>query len=215
MSLRKWFDEAIRRLYLLSCFGMQKRWLFSRQAMYAQIEEFSLTLPDRAGRVLSISHSNTLLGVLGIKADEYVEANYPDENILRLPFPDNSFDWVISDQVFEHIVGCPQTAMRETIRVLKPGGQLLHTTCFMTAYHGSDDGSLEDFWRFSPQGLAFLCRDASATYAQGSGHPIPNLLCSFGLAFEPAPVASWHPINWVLRLKSRGHASQVWVYAKK
>ena len=215
MSIRKWIDAAVRRLYQLSSLGMRKRWTFSRYAMYAQIEEFSFKVPNRSGRVLSISHSSVLLDAMAIKADEYVEANYPDENILRLSFPDHSFDWVISDQVLEHIVGCPQKAMTETIRVLKPGGQLLHTTCFMTPHHGATDGSLEDFWRFSPQGLAYLCREASSTYAQGSGHPIANLLSSFGLAFEPVPVASWHPIQRILRMKSPGHASLVWVYAQK
>lgn len=43
----------------------------------------------------------------------------------RLPFPDASFDVVISDQVFEHVMDYPST-LREIHRVLRPGGAFLH-----------------------------------------------------------------------------------------
>jgi SAM-dependent methyltransferase len=43
----------------------------------------------------------------------------------RLPFDDASFDVVISDMVFEHVMDYP-TTLREIQRVLKPGGAFLH-----------------------------------------------------------------------------------------
>ena len=43
----------------------------------------------------------------------------------RLPFDDASFDVVVSDQVFEHVMDYPST-LREIQRVLKPGGAFLH-----------------------------------------------------------------------------------------
>ncbi len=43
----------------------------------------------------------------------------------RLPFDDRFFDVVISEQVFEHVMDYP-TTLRETHRVLKPGGTFLH-----------------------------------------------------------------------------------------
>lgn len=43
----------------------------------------------------------------------------------RLPFDDNLFDVVISDQVFEHVQNYPE-AIAEIRRVLKPGGVFLH-----------------------------------------------------------------------------------------
>jgi ubiquinone/menaquinone biosynthesis C-methylase UbiE len=43
----------------------------------------------------------------------------------RLPFTDNSFDVVISDQVFEHVKNYDET-LAEISRVLKPGGISLH-----------------------------------------------------------------------------------------
>ena len=214
--MREMINKLGRSAVRLSSLGMGKRWSFSRNGMYSQIDDFTQTIPRerRTGRVLSISHSEQLLDCMGLTPNDYVEANYPDANILDLPFKDNSFDWVISDQVFEHIVGDPQQAMDETLRVLKPGGQLLHTTCFMMAYHGSP-GALEDYWRFSASGLKFLARRASETHADGIGHPLSNFLCSMGLAFEPIPTARWHPLNKITRLRSNGHHYTVWVYAKK
>lgn len=42
----------------------------------------------------------------------------------RIPYDDNSFDVVVSNQVFEHIEDVP-VALREINRVLKPGGAFL------------------------------------------------------------------------------------------
>lgn len=44
---------------------------------------------------------------------------------LRLPYEDNSFDLVISDQVFEHVLD-QVTAFSELYRITKPGGHGLH-----------------------------------------------------------------------------------------
>jgi SAM-dependent methyltransferase len=45
---------------------------------------------------------------------------------LELPFPDDSFDKIIASEVLEHIPD-DMRAMRELLRVLKPGGQLAVT----------------------------------------------------------------------------------------
>ena len=44
---------------------------------------------------------------------------------LRIPFDDGTFDFVFSDQVFEHVAD-PERAACEIWRVLKPGGVSLH-----------------------------------------------------------------------------------------
>lgn len=44
-------------------------------------------------------------------------------NAWELPFPDNSFDVIISTQVLEHTEKVEQT-VREIQRVVKPGGQI-------------------------------------------------------------------------------------------
>jgi SAM-dependent methyltransferase len=211
--IRKFVDQCVRIFFRTFTLGMKKRWSFARSAMYLQIQKYSAGL-ERGGLVLNISHSEDLMDVIGLGQTQVTQANYPEVSIFELPFPDNSFDWAVSDQCFEHLVGNPQDAMDEVMRVLKPGGQMLHTTCFMTAYHGAE-GSLEDFWRFSPRGLLYLCKGAAKAHADGSGHPLTNLMTSFGLGFEPVPVAQWHPFSRLLQLRSPGHANMVWVWAQK
>lgn len=54
---------------------------------------------------------------------EYIHLGSPLN--LRLPYDDNTFDLVISDQVFEHVLD--QVAVfRELYRVMRPGGVALH-----------------------------------------------------------------------------------------
>jgi ubiquinone/menaquinone biosynthesis C-methylase UbiE len=43
----------------------------------------------------------------------------------RLPFEDNSFDYILSETVFEHVQNTDET-IAELARVLKPGGATLH-----------------------------------------------------------------------------------------
>lgn len=49
-----------------------------------------------------------------------------NEDLQALSFADNSFDVVLSSDVFEHIP-CPYRAHREVFRVLKPGGRHIFT----------------------------------------------------------------------------------------
>ena len=49
----------------------------------------------------------------------------PIETPYRLPFPDATFDTVISDQVFEHVQDW-DTTLAELARVMKPGARFLH-----------------------------------------------------------------------------------------
>jgi ubiquinone/menaquinone biosynthesis C-methylase UbiE len=44
----------------------------------------------------------------------------------RLPFPDETFDLVVSETVLEHVMGNQEQCFREIARVLKPGGIALH-----------------------------------------------------------------------------------------
>jgi len=65
--------------------------------------------------------------------------------------PDNSFDFISSISVFEHI-DKPWLAAREIMRILRPGGVTLHVAPFSYFYHEAP----VDFWRYSPAGFAYL-----------------------------------------------------------
>jgi ubiquinone/menaquinone biosynthesis C-methylase UbiE len=71
---------------------------------------------------------------LQFKNDKKVDTGSMERNgIVRLidkknyavPFDDNTFDLILSDQVFEHVQDYPQ-ALSEMARVLKPDGMCLH-----------------------------------------------------------------------------------------
>lgn len=49
------------------------------------------------------------------------------DDILKISFPDASFDMVISCETIEHVTG-PKRAIKELYRVTKPGGLLILTT---------------------------------------------------------------------------------------
>lgn len=68
-----------------------------------------------------------------------------------IPLPDCSFDMVLSTQVLEHVPE-PDHYLKESFRVLKPGGSLVLTT------HGifQDHGCPYDFWRWTADGLRLL-----------------------------------------------------------
>ena len=56
-------------------------------------------------------------------------AEYPEEDIQRLSYPDASFDLVLTSDTLEHVPD-PHAALRETRRVLRPGGRHVFTVPF-------------------------------------------------------------------------------------
>jgi SAM-dependent methyltransferase len=63
--------------------------------------------------------------------NEQIDVYYDGKTI---PFPDNSFDSVLSSEVFEHIFNLPEILV-ELRRVLKPGGKILITCPFVWKEH--------------------------------------------------------------------------------
>lgn len=83
--------------------------------------------------------------------------NHTNENIEvyydgnKFPLENNSFDSVISNEVFEHVFN-PQEHLSEIYRVLKPGGKVLMTVPFLWDEHEQP----YDFARYSSFGLKHL-----------------------------------------------------------
>ncbi len=65
-----------------------------------------------------------------------------------LPFESATFDGVMSTQVFEHLRQ-PEAGLRESARVLKPGGKIVLTVPGVWPTHEAP----HDYWRFTRHGL--------------------------------------------------------------
>lgn len=65
---------------------------------------------------LNIADANKRKDARNLQGVSYVRGN-----VLDVPFPDNSFDFVLSNGVLHHTEN-PEQGVRELIRVLKPGG---------------------------------------------------------------------------------------------
>ncbi len=84
---------------------------------------FSKGAVDRGAQVTSMDLGEKLLS----KVAEKCESERVVGSILQMPFPDNTFDIIISSEVIEHVPS-PFEGVKEMYRVLKPGGILILTT---------------------------------------------------------------------------------------
>lgn len=209
--MRKILQYLSTLLYKIFTFNCETSYSFSRYAMYESIKK-SFPSEYKTGDALSISHSKNLLELVGYESTTLTERNYPEDSIFDIQSDDESYDFVVSDQVFEHINGKPSDAIQEVMRVLKPGGIMLHTTCMFVPIHGKDD-----FWRFTPQGLSDLVSGcgASCLVSCGVGHPVHFMLNLIGWTHLPVPKNKKHPLNWLARLNRESYPNVVWVIAKK
>jgi len=180
--------------------------------MYNHLEKLGRKLQFNAGRTLSVSHSDRLASVLGIEASEVVLADYPEHNLLSLNFPDSSFDYLLSDQVLEHVEGDPYQAIRECHRVLRPGGISILTTCFINPIHSCP----KDFWRFTPDALSLLHQDWSEIIEVGGwGNLAVWSVVEDGLRFEGVPNAPWHPLHRIAMHNDPLWPIVTWIIARK
>jgi SAM-dependent methyltransferase len=180
--------------------------------MYERLRKVGIALPKRSGKVLSISHSVNLCDCLGLRPASVTEADYPEHNILSLRFPDESFDFILSDQVLEHVEGNPQRAVDESWRVLRPGGIAVHTTCFINPIHGART----DFWRFSPAALRLMGRNFGRILdCDGWGNFEAWLLIRNGLRWVGIPHAPWHPLHRIATKNDPEWPIVTWLVAQK
>ena len=76
-------------------------------------------------RILEINEAGTLTPVLK-RFPRHVLAKYPEVDIHRLPYADQSFDIIVHSDTLEHIED-PVHALAECRRVLKAGGAMCFT----------------------------------------------------------------------------------------
>jgi SAM-dependent methyltransferase len=184
---------------------------------YFMYEKLSTVIRDPARgagkRILSISHSDKLIKRMGLERAEIVEANYPQYNALDLSaFGDEEFDYVVSDQVLEHVEGNPQRVFDESLRLLKSGGIAVHTTVFIWPIHGYPS----DFWRFTPNCLKMLAgRFSQIIDFGGFGNRAQWVIDLLGLNEYPVPHAKWHPLHIIATWNMKAWPTMTWIVARK
>jgi SAM-dependent methyltransferase len=186
----------------------------TRFAMYKALEKRFAGLAGQDAKVLSISRSVVLQEALGLSGLATTSADFPEYNILDLStFSDGQFDFCISDQVFEHVEGDPFRAFAESVRVVKPGGYVCHTTCFINPIHGSP----KDFWRYTPDALALLASQAGCEdiYTDSWGNLDVWAMVDLGLRRVKVPDEPGHPIFELATRNDRRWPITVWVVGRK
>jgi ubiquinone/menaquinone biosynthesis C-methylase UbiE len=113
----------------------------------------------RSGRSIVGSDIATRWLLVGRRrlTDLGLEAPLIGAEAARLPWPDNAFECVVADSVLEHLDN-PSLALREWLRVLRPGGQL---TIWSPNRHSLGTDPHVGLW-----GLGFMPRSLIPSYVQ-------------------------------------------------
>mgnify|MGYP001500941801 FL=1 len=125
---------------------------------------------DDLSSALSIDRNPTITEILRRRWPQLqvTEAVFPETDVHDLSgFPDDSFDLTYSHQVLEHLRK-PWVAAAELLRVTKPGGLGIHTTCASNPRHGPP--AFHDYYRFLPDGLGALFDGAEILVKAGWGN---------------------------------------------
>lgn len=182
----------------------------TRYYMYKKIWGY-FNRPIR-GKILGISGIDNFDSLISINS-VVINTNYPEVDMQNLPYRENSFDFVISDQVIEHLEN-PKKAIDESHRVLKTGGIAVHTTCFMNAVHRYP----KDYWRFTPEALNYLCHDFSdIIQCAGWGNRLVLMFCFISHRFRAIriPENHWDPRYWIATWNEEFYPIVTWIIARK
>ena len=151
---------------------MYQRVHFSRYAMYRSIENWCSTHPCSG-------NGKTVGGVSKI-TELYPSVNWEvtdlttGVNVECLPWGDGSIDILVADQMLEHVPR-PWIARDEMLRVLKPGGILIVTTCFLQIHHTE-----HLYFTFHMEGLSSLFNQyLTDVVCEGWGNRIANDLINY------------------------------------
>jgi len=147
-------------------------WHFQWHAIRFLNRDMDDVLPTLRGRVLDLGCGLQPYRGLLDKSVQYVGVDIaaaPGVDVVieegaGLPFPDTSFDGVLSTQVFEHVADLEQ-CVAEIRRVLKPGGTLVLSVPFIYQLHGKP----HDYRRLTEYGVVQMLRGFSVDTVRREG----------------------------------------------
>ncbi|MCI0440232.1 MAG: methyltransferase domain-containing protein [Chloroflexi bacterium] len=189
--LRSWLDYSVRRRLLdADLEGL-------RDKMRGSVLEIGCGRAGRRGRFqppVDASESWTYLDI----RREVEPTVVADAGCL--PFRSEVFDAALCLEVLEY-VPCPEGALSELWRVLKPGGTLIVSTPFL---HRADTPT--DSWRYTERGLRLMVKGAGfeieSVIAQGAALAVAVNVLKFavsrvqnGLIRRPLAIAAY-PLLW-------------------
>jgi uncharacterized protein YbaR (Trm112 family) len=155
MSRRYKYKSRIRNSRFFKCF----KYIFGADFIpYNPLHKFNNLFLDtirHGGLVLNSGSGSTRLtdGIINIDIEQFPNVDVVADG-CRLPFPEHTFDAVISDAVIEHIK-YPQAYVAEIKKVLKPEGSVFIVAPFVHPFHGCPS----DFQRYSIEGIKVLFED--------------------------------------------------------
>jgi SAM-dependent methyltransferase len=140
--------RALRSRLRVKLFG--KRIYLDQVVLFPSLDGIIEGLPTSTMDALEIS------GDRWIKAGfrSFRSANYPEYDVCEKPLPE-SFDIIIAEQVFEHLLW-PHRAAKNVYAMLRPGGYFLVTTPFLQKKHDFP----VDCSRWTEIGMKYLLADA-------------------------------------------------------
>ena len=106
-------------------------------------------------------------------------ADYTIKQGERLSFAENSFDFILSTQVFEHLEN-PQIYANELYRVLKGGKTAFISAAFCWEFHPYPN----DYWRITPDAYKALFKNFSSIEIIPDLDTLSSLMQNFNLLFS-------------------------------
>ncbi len=199
MSQTKGSFEEQQRIYASSREAVRVRGMGEMEALayYRTYADFVVqSSPHAGGRLLDVGCGNgwsafafarrgfNVMGV-DLNPDAFEPPPHPklrlqEGSVLSLPFPDASFDLVASYQMLEH-VPAPASALREMLRVVRPGGTISIVSPNLLSILSSLRGIVIYVWRNRP--LRTILVRSPEMPRHPSGNTLPELVGSlFGNA---------------------------------
>src|SRR5215831_16320944 len=120
---------------------------WTRTVMNREVDALIRALPPE--HLDAVEISGNLRG--GYAWHSYQRTHYPDFDLCGDDLPEHTYDFVICEQVLEHVADRWRAAANLR-RLCRPGGLVLVSTPFLIRVHGEP----EDYWRFTDAGLEHL-----------------------------------------------------------